>query len=303
MSAADALLTLFLCLGIISVAAPVARDFIATSRARRMISSMTSTSDKTHDEQRCNQLTRAQCYNQAMGGVEAKSDNEGMGGGNDTRADILELATDSQEIDAACYEEQLRQEGTQAMCWVEIPSISVSQPVSHGTSDEVLASGAGHLEWTSLPVGGCPSHCVICAHSGMQDSRMFDDLESMRIGDEFYLHTLGDTYAYLVYDMEVLLPQEAELHCAIVPNEDLCTLMTCTPYGINTHRLLVHGRRIPYVPTTREQSSNQPRIHIGRRIRPVVATAAGLISIALLAGIVRAIRCAALSPKDVSHHV
>ena len=119
---------------------------------------------------------------------------------------------------------------------------------------------------------------------------MFDELEDMQVGDEFFVHTLCDTYAYRVYDTEVLLPQDAEQHCKIVSHDDLCTLMTCTPYGINTHRLLVHGRRVPYVPATRESTTPLPLGHLGRRQRPLVLVMAGLLGLILVAGIVRIAR-------------
>lgn len=273
----DTLLLLTCCLGLLAVAVPVIHDGFATLRARQMISSMTSTSNETYDPARIEQLTQAQLYNLQLGGEGAACDNLGLGGCNQTSEDILDLTDNAAAISLAPYEDQLCMQDSSAVCWIEIPPIDVAQPTNRGTSDEALATGAGHLEWTSLPVGGASSHCVIAAHSGMRDTRMFDDLDQMRVGDEFYLHTLGDVYAYRVFDIETLLPNEALERCRIVKGMDLCTLVTCTPYGINTHRLLVHGERIPYVPPSSDDAPAMPRLHIGKRTRPLLVVLATLL--------------------------
>lgn len=130
-----------------------------------------------------------------------------------------------------------------AMGYIEIPSISVSLPIYHGTDSTVLQTGAGHIPGSSLPVGGKGTHCAISAHTGMASEKMFDDLDQMQIGDTFYLHVLDLTLAYQVNQILIVEPDEIEA-LEIDPNEDYCTLVTCTPYGQNTHRLLVRGRRI-----------------------------------------------------------
>ena len=239
---------------------------------------MTSASNETYDPTRVEQLTQAQLYNLQLGGEGAACDNLGLGGCNQTSEDILDLTDNATAVSLAPYKDQLCMQDNSAMCWIEIPPIDVVQPTNRGTSDEALATGAGHLEWTSLPVGGSSSHCVIAAHSGMRDTRMFDDLDQMRAGDEFYLHTLGDVYAYRVFDIETLLPDEAQERCRIVKGKDLCTLVTCTPYGINTHRLLVHGERIPYVPPSSDEVKATPRLHIGKRTRPLLVVLATLMA-------------------------
>ena len=129
------------------------------------------------------------------------------------------------------------------MSWVEIPSIDVSMPIYHGTSEEVLMAGVGHLEGTSLPVGGTSTHCVLTAHSGMRNLSMFDDIHSLEPGDLVLLHTMNKTLAYKMVDSEVVLPEEME-SLTIEPGADKVTLVTCTPYGINSHRLLVRGHRV-----------------------------------------------------------
>ena len=129
------------------------------------------------------------------------------------------------------------------MAYIEIPKINLKMLVYHGTSDEVLAVGAGHLEGTSLPVGGPTTHCVITAHSGMKTMKAFDELRLLEVGDCFTVTTLGTSYEYEVESIETVLPYETE-SLGIVEGEDRVTLVTCTPYGINDHRLLVHGVRI-----------------------------------------------------------
>ena len=131
------------------------------------------------------------------------------------------------------------------MGYVEIPKIQVNLPIYHGTDAEVLDRGVGHLLGSSLPVGGKNTHTILSGHSGMASQKMFTDLEQLVPGDVFYLNVLGETMAYQVTEINTVLPYQTDL-LGIVPGEDLCTLVTCTPYGINTHRLLVRGSRIPY---------------------------------------------------------
>ena len=131
------------------------------------------------------------------------------------------------------------------MGYVEIPKIQVNLPIYHGRDAEVLDRGVGHLLGSSLPVGGGNTHTILSGHSGMASQKMFTDLEQLVPGDVFYLNVLNETLAYQVTEINTVLPYETDL-LGIVPGEDLCTLVTCTPYGINTHRLLVRGSRIPY---------------------------------------------------------
>ena len=143
------------------------------------------------------------------------------------------------------YDSQLDIAGSGIMGYVEIPKIQVNLPIYHGTDAEVLDRGVGHLLGSSLPVGGENTHTILSGHSGMASQKMFTDLEQLVPGDVFYLNVLGETLAYQVTEINTVLPYETDL-LGIVPGEDLCTLVTCTPYGINTHRLLVRGSRIPY---------------------------------------------------------
>lgn len=143
------------------------------------------------------------------------------------------------------YENQLNLAGDGIMGYVEIPLIKVNLPIYHGTDSETLDVGIGHLLGTSLPVGGTSTHSVLTAHSGMANQKLFSDLDKLEHGDVFYLQVLGETLAYQVDAINTVLPYDTT-YLGITEGEDYCTLVTCTPFGINTHRLLVRGTRIPY---------------------------------------------------------
>ncbi|MBP3384524.1 MAG: class C sortase [Firmicutes bacterium] len=141
------------------------------------------------------------------------------------------------------YNTQLRTADTDVMAYVEIPKIKCMLPVYHGTDEAVLQVAAGHLEWSSLPVGGESSHCVISGHRGLPSAKLFTNLDEMAEGDIFMLHVLDKTLTYQVDQIRTVLPEELQ-DLTIEQGRDLCTLITCTPYGVNTHRLLVRGTRI-----------------------------------------------------------
>lgn len=150
---------------------------------------------------------------------------------------------DWMQLEENGYGDLLDMTGTGIMGYIVIPKIDVNLPIYHGTSQEALAMGAGHYERSSLPVGGVNTHSVITAHSGMASARMFSDLPELELGDTFKLIILGETLTYEVDDTSTVLP--SEIHSiGIKPGEDLCTLITCTPIGVNSHRLLVRGHRI-----------------------------------------------------------
>lgn len=147
------------------------------------------------------------------------------------------------DSDKLTYEKLLNISGDDVMGYMEIPSIKVTLPISHGTSDEVLEKGAGHVEWSSLPVGGKSTHCVLSSHRGLPSAKLFTDLDKLELGDTFMLCILDEVLTYKVDQILIVKPEETEA-LSITEGEDYCTLVTCTPYGINTHRLLVRGHRI-----------------------------------------------------------
>lgn len=153
------------------------------------------------------------------------------------------------------YENLLNVSGNGILGTVTIPKINVSLPIYHGTSEAVLQVAVGHLEGTSLPTGRKSTHCVLSAHRGLPSARLFTDLDKLEPGDRFTLTVLDRELTYEADQILVVEPQQVEV-LYVVEGEDLCTLMTCTPYGINTHRLLVRGRRIfPEETTTTEETS------------------------------------------------
>ena len=133
------------------------------------------------------------------------------------------------------------------MAYVDIPKIGVYLPVQHGTGAETLEKSVGHVVGTSLPVGGSSTHAVLSAHSGMASSKLFSDIDQLAVGDTFYIHVLGEVLAYEVDAIHTVLPTDTSL-LQIEDGKDYVTLVTCTPFGINTHRLLVRGHRVPYTP-------------------------------------------------------
>lgn len=143
------------------------------------------------------------------------------------------------------YAQQLTVGGV--MCYIDIPKIGVYLPVQHGTDADTLERAVGHVVGTSLPVGGSSTHAVLSAHSGMASSKLFSDIDQLEQGDNFYIRVLGDTLAYEVDAINTVLPTDTSL-LQIEEGEDLVTLVTCTPFAINTHRLLVRGHRVLYTP-------------------------------------------------------
>ena len=141
------------------------------------------------------------------------------------------------------YNRLLDISGLGIMGYIEIPAIKVTLPIYHGTDEAVLHIAIGHLEWTSLPVGGESSHCVVSGHRGLPSARLFTDLDRLVVGDVFLLHVLDETLTYEVDQILIVEPHETDA-LTIVEGQDLCTMITCTPYGVNSHRLLVRGHRI-----------------------------------------------------------
>jgi sortase A len=158
------------------------------------------------------------------------------------------------EVEDQNYLDCLNLAGDGIMGYVQIPEIGIKIPIYHTTSEEVLEIGAGHLEGSSLPVGGESTHAVISAHRGLPSASLFTDLDKLKIGDCFFLNILDETLAYEVDQILVVEPEETDA-LAVVDGEDLVTLLTCTPYAVNTQRLLVRGHRVEYTPQLLEDST------------------------------------------------
>lgn len=180
------------------------------------------------------------------------------------------------------YEKLLDISGVGIMGYLEIPELNMSLPIYHGTEESVLQIAAGHLEWSSLPVGGESSHCVISGHRGLPSAKLFTDLDKLQKGDVFVLRVLDEVLTYEVDQIRVVEPSQVS-DLEIVEGSDLCTLVTCTPYGINTHRLLVRGHRIENIQESQTIRVTSDAMQIEPLIvAPIVATPVLLLLLVLL---------------------
>lgn len=165
---------------------------------------------------------------------------------NDNLTESVELLNDpfmqSDSLDNTGYDDLLNATAEGVMAYLEIPTIDVMLPIYHGVDNGELAKGIGHLPETSLPVGGESTHSVLAGHSGMSNARLLTDLSKLKEGDVFYIHVYGRTLTYTVDQIKTVLPTDTS-DLTITPGKDYVTLVTCTPYGVNTHRLLVRGTR------------------------------------------------------------
>lgn len=168
----------------------------------------------------------------------------------------MSVSTGGASAPPMLYARQLTVGG--AMCTIDIPKIGVYLPVRHGTGAETLERTVGHLVGTSLPVGGAGTHAVLSAHSGMASAKLFSDIDQLAKGDAFYIHVLGEVLAYEVDRIATVLPSDTSL-LQIEDGQDLVTLVTCTPFGVNTHRLLVRGHRVPYVAELVVENGKTPK--------------------------------------------
>ncbi len=180
-------------------------------------------------------------------------------------------AYDMSDEEIAEYKTMLDVTGTGMMGYVEIPSINVSLPIYHGTGEAVLQVAAGHLEWSSLPIGGANTHAVLSGHRGLPSSKLFTDLDKLKDGDLFMIRILNETLTYEVDQILIVEPEDIS-DLIIASGEDYCTLFTCTPYGINTHRLLVRGHRVENQPDARFVRVTADAIQIDTLIvTPIIA--------------------------------
>ena len=179
------------------------------------------------------------------------------------------------------YADQLTVGGV--MAYVDIPQIGVYLPVQHGTEADTLEKSVGHVVGTSLPVGGENTHAVLSAHSGMASSKLFSDIDQLEKGDVFYIHVLGEVLAYEVDAINTVLPTDTSL-LQIETGKDLVTLVTCTPFGVNTHRLLVRGHRVPYVPEQKAEDAAEKPVPSSWTQHYLTGLAVGLGAMAVVGG-------------------
>ena len=165
--------------------------------------------------------------------------------------------------------------------YINVPTADISLPIYHGTSESVLQVGSGHIEGSSFPVGGNSVHALISGHRGLPSALLFTNLDMLTEGDTFTIHVLSESYSYRVYDIETVLPSDL-YSLTIQPGKDLCTLITCTPYGINSHRLLIHGERI-FIPEIEEKLAIQSGARIVPSWIPVLVVEVPVLIISVIA--------------------
>lgn len=249
--------------GIVLLARPVVSDWMGAVAAEESISEVVSVYDDMDDAERLENLAQARAFNERLKGADVPEPDGGLW----------------------AYDDQLTYRGTPStmMSWVDIPAIATRLPIYHHATTETLSAGVGHLEWSSLPVGGAGTRCIVSAHSGMDRTRMFDDIRRLHEGDTFVFWTLSEPYCYRVRDIQVINPDEVD-KLAAEPGRDLATLVTCTPFGVNTHRLCVTGERCEYVPEAVGEPTEGIRPYVNRRTIPLMAAAGGLLFASAFAG-------------------
>jgi sortase A len=226
----------------------------------KIIENYQETAASLDEESACDEITRAEEYNKSLSGVMV-SDPFVSGSGSALPGG---------------YDELLDPSGSGVMAVLRVPGLDLELPVYHGVAESVLERGIGHMPTTALPVGGEGTHCVLAGHRGLPDKELFTQLDVLKPGDEFYIDVTGRTLAYRIDDIRVVAPENTEALLP-VPGEDYVTLATCTPLGVNSHRLLVRGTRIPYVqireqqvPTHTSLSKSEIQLIIGASVAVTV---------------------------------
>ena len=222
-----AFLVLLLLAGVSLLLYPSLSDYWNSMHQTRAIASYAETVSQLDTAQYDEMWKAAQDYNRSL-----------------AQRETAFALTDEQK---AAYESLLDVSGLGVMGYIEIPEIDCSLPIYHGTEESVLQVAVGHLEWSNLPVGGEGTHCVLSGHRGLPSAKLFTNLDKLAVGDTFLLRVLDEVLTYEVDQILIVEPEQVDA-LGIVPGEDYCTLVTCTPYGINTHRLLVRGHRVENTP-------------------------------------------------------
>lgn len=214
---------------------PTVSDYLSRIHSSKVIQSYEKSIVGLDQETKNKMLQEAQAYNSSLIGKE----------------ELYDPFMSIEKVDKY-YMSLLNSNGDGVMGYIQIPRIDVKLPIYHTTSDKVLQKGVGHLQGTSLPVGGKSTHVALSGHRGLPSSSLFTDLDLLEIGDIFYMEVLGNTSAYKIDQIKIVLPTETK-DLEIVDGKDYVTLITCTPYSVNTHRLLVRGTRIDYQKAIKEQ--------------------------------------------------
>lgn len=259
------LLSFLLLVGVILLLYPTVSGLWNAYHQTKAVVSYVEQTEAMDEETRKALWEDAKAYNEALAKKETQS---------------WTLTDEEREV----YEKQLSVDIKGTMGYIEIPCINTLLPIYHGISEAVLQEGVGHIEGSSLPVGGVGSHTVVSGHRGLPSARLFTELDRVKLDDVFYLHVLGETMAYKVDQILTVEPHEME-ELKIQLGKDYCTLVTCTPYGINSHRLLVRGHRIDLAEAEAAVPTEEPRVNYAVFILASIGA-----QLVLLAVVVRMLR-------------
>lgn len=225
------LLTIVFAVSAVLMLYPYISNYIFEHQADGIIETVEKTEDTADKQKYAEEIEKAEQYNKVIAT------------GKITLTDPFDAKVLQQDEDE--YESLLNMTDAGVMGFIKIPCIDVSLPIYHGTSKEVLEKGVGHLQGTSLPIGGASTNAILTGHTGLSSAKLFTDLTQMENGDVFFLHIMGEKLAYKVDNISVIKPEDIE-QLTVTQGKDYCTLITCTPYGINSHRLVVRGERTEY---------------------------------------------------------
>lgn len=236
------LVTLFIGASLVMMFYPWISNFVNQHQADITVDNYKKKEKSLSEEQKEEMWKKAQMYNADLAKNQVELTDPFVESKSDIKSGLI-------------YNNLLNIDKSGMMCYLEIPCINVNLPVFHGTAASTLERGIGHLEGSSLPVGGKSTHAVLTGHTGLNNAKLFTDLTEVKEGDLFFLHTLGKDLAYRVIETEVVLPEETQ-DLLIRKGKDLVTLITCTPYGVNSHRLFVTGIRTKYTPEEKENAKD-----------------------------------------------
>lgn len=244
---------------------PTISNYLYEKNSSRAVDNYDDTSEKLDEARRQAILQEAREYNARLVG--------GMGIAGDTFHTKEETTSE--------YDQLLRMDVSGMMGYIIIPKIDVELPIYHTTSEAVLQSGIGHFPSSSLPVGGESTHSVLTGHRGLPSKILFTDLDKLAEGDVFYIKILGETFAYQVDQILTVLPEETDA-LQIEPGKDYLTLVTCTPYAVNTHRLLVRGTRIPYEEAVKQAADEKITPELPFQVKMLILAVVILILIFII---------------------
>ena len=243
---------------------PTVSSYVNEKNGSKVVSNYDAESVRLSNAEKEQMLEDARAYNKEML----------------SNIDLIDPFSQGETSVDARYENLLNIDGSGMMGYIRIPKIKVEIPIYHGTSESVLQAGVGHFWGTSLPVGGESTHTVLTGHRGLPTKTLFTNMDKLVKGDVFYIKVLDETLAYKVDQILTVLPEETDA-LSIVPGQDYVTLVTCTPYAINTHRLLVRGHRIPYEEAVKIEKNTSTGIELSFTTKVLIVTL-GIIFIGLI---------------------